>query len=128
MNNSISKKPVKLRLILIFLFMLLPMLVIDFPLHDTPNIFIVKDAEAIVGRPVTPGSVGGVRRRTRRRTAAVVGTAATATAIAVGTRVHTLPAGCATVLKGSVTYHHCGGVYYRPYYEGNTLVYVVENP
>ena len=128
MNNYISKKPVKLKPILIFLFMLLPMLVIDFPLNDFPNIFIVKDAEAVVGRPVTPGSVAGVRRRTRRRTAAVVGATSTATVVVVGTRVHTLPTACATVVKASVTYHHCGGVYYRPYYEGNTLVYVVENP
>ncbi len=44
-----------------------------------------------------------------------------ARAIAVGTRVATLPHGCTTV----VTYHHCGAVYYRPYYQGTTLVYVV---
>jgi hypothetical protein len=46
----------------------------------------------------------------------------------VGTRVYTLPAGCTKVVRGAVSYHHCGGVYYRPYYEGNTVVYVVEEP
>lgn len=48
-----------------------------------------------------------------------------ARAIAVGTRVATLPRGCTTVVTYGVTYHHCGAVYYRPYYEGTTLVYVV---
>jgi hypothetical protein len=35
---------------------------------------LIQDAEAVVGRPATPGSVAGVRRRTRRRTAAVMAT------------------------------------------------------
>lgn len=50
---------------------------------------------------------------------------AVAAAVAVGTRVATLPSGCTTVVTDDVTYHHCGGVYYRPYYEGTTVVYVV---
>jgi hypothetical protein len=33
---------------------------------------IIQDAEAVIGRPLTPVSVAGVRRRTRRRTAAVI--------------------------------------------------------
>ncbi|NOQ81281.1 MAG: hypothetical protein GQ548_01985 [Methylophaga sp.] len=39
---------------------------------------IIRSAEAVVGRPGTPGSVAGVRRRTRRRTRrrVAVGTAA----------------------------------------------------
>jgi len=32
---------------------------------------IIQDAQARIGRPLTPVSVAGVRRRTRRRTAAV---------------------------------------------------------
>jgi hypothetical protein len=32
------------------------------------------------------------------------------------------------VIKRGVTYHHCGGVHYRPYCQGNTVVYVVEEP
>ena len=48
-----------------------------------------------------------------------------ARAIAVGTRVATLPHGCTTVVTYGVTYHHCGAVYYRRYYQGTTLVYVV---
>lgn len=57
-----------------------------------------------------------------RRRPTVGGVAA---AIAVGTRVATLPRGCTTVVTYGVTYHHCGAVYYRPYYQGTTLVYVV---
>ncbi len=50
---------------------------------------------------------------------------AVAAAIAVGTRVATLPRSCTTVVTYGTTYHHCGGVYYRPYYEGTKVVYVV---
>ena len=57
-----------------------------------------------------------------RRRPTVGGVAA---AIAVGTRVATLPRSCTTVVTYGTTYHHCGGVYYRPYYQGTTVVYVV---
>jgi hypothetical protein len=79
----------------------------------------LNTAEAVVGRPASPTSVAGVKRRTRRRTARRV---------SAGTRVTVLPSGCTTIVKQGVTYHYCGGVYYRPYYEGNTVVYVVEEP
>ncbi len=134
MNIHISKKSLRLRPILVFLFVFFVALVMEFPMADTPKLSFVKNAEAVVGRPLTPGSVGGVRRRTRRRTAVVVGTtaaastAATAARVAVGTRVYALPGGCQAVIVGGVNYHRCNGVYYRPYYEGSTLVYVVENP
>jgi hypothetical protein len=29
------------------------------------------------------------------------------------------------VVTREVTYHHCGGTYYRPYYQGTEVVYVV---
>lgn len=57
-----------------------------------------------------------------RRRASVGGVAA---AIAVGTRVARLPSGCTRVVIDDVTYHDCDSVYYRPYYEGTTVVYVV---
>ena len=41
--------------------------------------------------------------------------------------VTTLPAGCAATVVGSVTYQQCGAARYRPYYQGDTLVYVEEN-
>ena len=50
---------------------------------------------------------------------------AVAAAAAGGTWVATLPRSCTTVVTHGVTYHYCGGVYYRPSYRGTTLVYVV---
>jgi hypothetical protein len=79
------------------------------------------NAEARVGHPATPRSAAGVARRSTRR-------AVRRHRIAVGTRVTVIPTGCTTVITRDVTYHHCGGVYYRPYYEGTTIIYVVEEP
>jgi hypothetical protein len=84
------------------------------------NVFI-GNSEARVGRPATPRSAAGVARRSTRRTVR-------RHRIAVGTRVTVLPAGCTTVITHNVTYHYCGDVYYRPYYEGTTVIYVVEEP
>ncbi len=117
MRIHISKKPSKLRSILVFLLVIFLALIIDFPVTDTPKLSLVRNAEAEVGRPAGPDSRAGVHRRTRRRTAR-----------RHHRRVHALPAGCTTVITRGVKYHNCGGVYYRPYYEGNTVVYVVENP
>ena len=78
----------------------------------------VATAGAVRGRPATPASVGGVRRRTRRRTRRRV---------VRGMTVASLPAGCTVVARGGVSYHHCGGVWYRPSYQGTTVVYVVED-
>ncbi len=95
-------------------------LILDFPVIDLPKNFIVKDAEAVIRRPATPASVGGTRRRTRRRTAAVV---------SYGSRVNTVPAGYTTVVVSETTYYVHDGVYYKPYYEGDKVVYVlVEEP
>lgn len=73
---------------------------------------------ARVGRPATPGSVAGVRRRTRRRTRRRV---------SVGMSMYSLPYGCAnTIYRGGVQYYYCGGIYYRPAYQGTTVVYIVD--
>ena len=100
----------------------------------TTAIFLT-DAHARVGRPATPGSVAGVARRTSRRTVrrhhghhhhrgAAVAVGVT-TAVVLGTRVATLPPSCTTVITAGVTYHQCSGTYYRPYYQGAEVVYVV---
>lgn len=78
----------------------------------------ITTASAVVGRPATPGSVSGVRRRTRRRTRRRV---------VAGMTVASLPTSCTIVVKGGVSYHFCGGVWYRPTYQGTTVVYVVDN-
>ena len=74
--------------------------------------------EARVGRPLTPVSVAGVRRRTRRRVRRRV---------VVGMSLYSLPYGCAnTIYRGGINYYYCGGIYYRPTYQGTTVVYVVD--
>ena len=140
---------------------LLFMLVADIPILPLE---LVPDAEAILG----------VRRRTRRRTAVVVGSATAAMATAEvaaanqqaaaaqqqaataqqqaaavqqaapaqpapapaaagkrlpeGTMVKALPGGCTAKAVGGIEYQVCGGNYYRAAFQGNNLVYVVQNP
>ncbi len=84
-------------------------LLIDVPL---PGGIAVDEAEAIVGRPMTPGSVAGVARRTTRRT------------VRRTTRyVATLPRGCTKVTIEGVVLSHCGGTYYQPH--NNQYVVVI---
>jgi hypothetical protein len=47
---------------------------------------------------------------------------------AIGTIVPALPQGCAPVAVNGVEYQNCGGVYYRAAFQGNNLVYVVQQP
>ncbi|MEJ2309278.1 MAG: hypothetical protein P8Z78_08160 [Gammaproteobacteria bacterium] len=63
---------------------------------------LVTDAEARLGRPVTPISYAGVARRTTRRAI-----------IATSVYVATLPRGCQTVVVEGTTLYHCGSTYYR---------------
>jgi len=63
---------------------------------------VARDAEARVGRPATPGSVGGVARRSTRRTVRRTTTYAA-----------TLPKGCTKVVIDGATLHQCGGTYYQ---------------
>ena len=73
---------------------------------------IVKDVEAIVGRPATPVSVAGVARRTTRRVVR-------RTAVYVSV----LPAGCSAVVVNGINLHQCGATYYQP--QGTQYVVVV---
>jgi len=63
---------------------------------------VIHEAEAVVGRPMTPGSVAGVARRTTRRTIR-------RTAVYVAA----LPTGCTTVVIEGTTLHQCGTTYYQ---------------
>ncbi len=63
---------------------------------------VIREAEAVVGRPMTPGSVAGVARRTSRRTIR-------RTAVYVAA----LPTGCTTVVIEGSTLQQCGGTYYQ---------------
>jgi len=52
-------------------------------------------------------------------------------AVVVGSMVaaSTMPTTCTTFIHGGVTYRQCGTSYYRPYYQGDTVVYqVVKSP
>ena len=53
------------------------------------------------------------------------GTAAAVTSAAIGSRYYSLPPSCAPYPYSGYTYYSCGGVYYAPQYEGDTVVYVV---
>jgi hypothetical protein len=64
---------------LVFLLMAdVPLTFVDAGNQDWFNSSFVNEAEAIVGAPLTPFSARGMARRTRRRTAVVVGSAAAA--------------------------------------------------
>lgn len=90
----------------------LGMLAVD-SLMPTPLGTFVSDAHAVVGRPLTPGSVAGVARRTTRR---VIRRSSI--------YVATLPAGCIrTSVNGTVVWS-CGGVYYQPYGGRYVVVYI----
>ena len=121
MNIHISRKLSESGPKLVLPVVLFLWLVIGFPVADTPESVLVKDAEAVLGRPASPTSVAGVSRRTTRRTVR--------RHQAMGHRVRALPSGCVEVLSGGVIYYRCSGLYYRPYYEGTEVVYiVVEEP
>lgn len=63
---------------------------------------LVKEAQAVVGRPLTPVSVAGVARRTTRRQI-----------YRTSTYVATLPPACTTVVIEGTTLQQCGGTYYQ---------------
>jgi hypothetical protein len=46
------------------------------------------------------------------------------TAAVMGSMYYGLPAGCPPYYYGGYSYYHCGGAYYEPRYEGDTVVYV----
>lgn len=75
---------------------------------------VVQNAEAIVGRPLTPVSVAGVARRTTRRTIY------RSTVYAA-----TLPGGCSTVVIEGTSLYQCGATYYQSY--NNQYVIVTVN-
>lgn len=72
---------------------------------------LVKDAEARVGRPLTPVSVAGVARRTTRRMV-----------YRTSVYVATLPASCTVVVVDGASLHLCGSTYYQA--SGNQYVVV----
>ena len=79
--------------------------------------FIITKAQAVVGRPLTPGSYAGVARRTSRRT--------TRRVIRRSTIYHaTLPMGCAQVNIDGTMLWLCGSTYYQSYNNQYVIVYI----
>jgi hypothetical protein len=67
-----------------------------------PGGFVFREAEAVIGRPATPGSVAGVARRSTRRMVR-----------RTTMYVATLPPSCTTVIIEGTTLQQCGGTYYQ---------------
>jgi hypothetical protein len=53
-----------------------------------------------------------------------IGAVAGMTAMAYGSAFYALPGGCSPYPYHTYTYYNCGGAYYQPQYEGDTVVYV----
>ena len=71
------------------------------------------------GRPASPTSVAGSRRRTQRRRRRRVYR---------NMRLTSLPYGCSvTRVRRGTTYYYCSGIWYRPTYQGTTVIYIVED-
>ena len=64
--------------------------------------FVLPEAQAVIGRPLTPLSYAGVARRTTRR-------AIYATSVYRAT----LPSGCRTVVIEGTALYQCGSTYYQ---------------
>jgi len=66
------------------------------------GVSLLKEAHAVVGRPMTPVSVAGVARRTTRRAI-----------VATSVYVATLPPSCTVIVIEGTTLHQCGTTYYQ---------------
>lgn len=86
---------------------------VDTSILPLSDISLVSQAEARVGRPLTPRSVAGVARRTTRR---VVRRSSI--------YVAALPAGCAVVAINGISYWRCGPTYYQASGGRYVVVYV----
>jgi len=135
---------------------LLAVYLADWAVDLPPGLSWIPDAQAIVGRPLTPVSFAGVARRTTRRAVMVAGTSAAvatesaaaasaaqpaapapapapaaapaAGALPIGTVVAALPSGCTPTTAGGVQFYKCGADYYRTAFQGTNLVYVTAQP
>ena len=53
-----------------------------------------------------------------------IGAIAGMTAAAIGSAYYALPGGCSPYGYHGYSYYSCGGAWYQPQYEGDTVVYV----
>lgn len=81
------------------------------PISLASGAFGPQPVEARIGRPLTPGSVAGVARRTTRR------------AIRRGAYYNALPGRCAAVTVYGYAVWNCAGTYYQSSGSGFVIVY-----
>ncbi len=117
----------------------------DYSPHSPAGLVFVGQVQAVVGRPLTPMSGAGVARRTTRRVVVASDAAASSSAqqqqqqaaaapqaapasaaVPSGTVVTALPAGCESVVIDGASVFNCSGTYYKPGFQSNNLVYVVQ--
>jgi hypothetical protein len=60
--------------------------------------------------------------------AAAATAAAVTTAAVIGSTVYSLPTYCSAVVIDGITYQQCGDSWYQPYFEGESVAYVVVSP
>ncbi len=80
--------------------------------------------------PMSPAGYSGVAPPTTGRAAVTETSVASrgVTPVAPAAVVTTLPPGCAQATVANVVYRKCGATYYRPYYQGSSVVYVPAKP
>lgn len=81
------------------------------------NVNIDVDRGWDYGHPVARGAAFGVAAAT---TAAV-------TRAVIGSTVYALPPACSPYAYSGYSYYSCGGAWYEPRYQGDSVVYVVVN-
>ena len=100
----------------IFKLSMVAALVAGFAIEIGPNTFLSggfgpTSAEARIGRPLSPGSVAGVARRTTRRS------------FRRGAYYGALPRGCGRATVYGYSVWNCGGSYYQSSGSGYVIVY-----
>lgn len=100
-----------------------------------PNINVNRPTNINVNRPsnvnvnVNQGGGGyyGGGHYDRGPSFGAVVAATIVTAVVIGAVVNSIPPDCDTLVVNGVAYRNCGGTYYQPRYQGNSVSYVVVN-
>ena len=109
----------KIRTILFATLFLTAALPWRFPAGLSVNGPALNDAEAYYGS-YSAGEVQGTGSTTTRGSAYLDGSYVT--------YYTDLPGSCIHLVSQGQSYYNCDGTYFRPYYLGNQIVYVQENP
>lgn len=118
-------------LALTFLLTMTVAIAVEYEKDFTLQFSSAEDAHAILSRhsrsqKTAQPSVSPEQKQATTAVAAPTAAPPTAGAkVPIGTVVPALPAGCKSVAVGNYSYSECGGVFYRPAFQGSTLVYVV---